>query len=50
MKIVKGHLMPDHIHMCISIRPKCSYPMWLVRLRGNSATPSLDSSEVVRDT
>lgn len=51
VKIVEGHLMPDHIHMCISIPPKHSvsnvvgYPTSRLKVQ----LPSLDSSKVVRE-
>ena len=34
-KIVEGHLMPDHVHMCISIPPKhsVSYVVGFTRAR-----------------
>lgn len=36
-KIVEGHLMPDHIHMCISIPPKYAVSNVVGYLRGKSA-------------
>lgn len=36
-KIVEGHLMPDHIHMCISIPPKYSVSSVVGYLKGKSA-------------
>ncbi len=35
--IVEGHLMPDHIHMCISIPPKYSVSNVVGYLKGKSA-------------
>jgi putative transposase len=37
VKIVEGHLMPDHIHMCISIPPKYSVSNVVGYLKGKSA-------------
>lgn len=37
VKIVEGHLMPDHIHMCISIPPKYSVSNLVGYLKGKSA-------------
>lgn len=36
-KIVEGHLMPDHVHMCISIPPKYSVSSVVGCLKGKSA-------------
>ena len=35
--MVEGHLMPDHIHMCLSIPPKYSIAFAIGFLRGKSA-------------
>jgi putative transposase len=35
--IVEGHLMPDHVHMCISIPPKYSVASVVGYLKGKSA-------------
>ncbi|ANG65227.1 transposase [Marinobacterium aestuarii] len=37
VKIVEGHLMPDHIHMCITILPKYSVSNVVGYLKGKSA-------------
>jgi len=37
VKIEEGHLMPDHIHMCISIPPKYSVSNVVGYLKGKSA-------------
>ena len=29
-RIVEGHLMADHVHMCISIPPKLSVVAWII--------------------
>ena len=36
-QIVEGHLMPDHIHMCISIPPKYSVSNVVGYIKGKSA-------------
>jgi len=36
-KIVEGHLMPDHIHMCISIPPKYAVSNVMGYIKGKSA-------------
>jgi putative transposase len=35
--ILEGHLMPDHIHMCLSIPPKLSVAHTIGFLKGKSA-------------
>ena len=35
--IVEGHLMPDHIHMCISIPPKYAVSNVVGHIKGKSA-------------
>ena len=35
--IIEGHLMPDHVHMCISIPPKYSVASVIGFLKGKSA-------------
>ena len=36
-RIVEGHLMPDHVHMCIAIPPKYSVASVIGFLKGKSA-------------
>jgi putative transposase len=36
-QIIEGHLMPDHMHMCIAIPPKHPVASVLGFLKGNSA-------------
>jgi len=36
-KIVEGHLMPDHVHMCIAIPPKYPVASVIGFLKGKSA-------------
>jgi putative transposase len=37
IELVEGHVMPDHVHMCISIPPKYSVANALGKLKGKSA-------------
>jgi putative transposase len=37
-RIVEGHLMPDHVHMCIEILPKHSVASVIGFLKGKSAS------------
>ena len=37
VEIVEGHLMPDHVHMCLSIPPKHSVSSVVGFLKGKSA-------------
>lgn len=36
-QIIKGHLMPDHVHMCIAIPPKHAVASLIGLLKGKSA-------------
>jgi len=36
-KIIQGHLMPDHVHMCIEIPPKYSVASIIGFIKGKSA-------------
>ncbi|MES3016887.1 MAG: IS200/IS605 family transposase [Bacteroidota bacterium] len=36
-KIVEGHLMPDHVHMCLSIPPKYAVSNVVGYIKGKSA-------------
>jgi putative transposase len=36
-QIIEGHLMPDHVHMCITIPPKYSVASVIGFLKGKSA-------------
>ena len=36
MEIIEGHLMPDHIHMLVSIPPKYSISQFMGYLKGKS--------------
>ena len=37
VEIIEGHLMPDHIHMLVSIPPKYSISQFMGYLKGKSA-------------
>jgi putative transposase len=37
VELLEGHLMPDHIHMCLRIPPKFSIAFFLGFLKGKSA-------------
>ena len=37
VKLLEGHLMPDHMHMCLSVPPKYSIPVVIGSLKGKSA-------------
>jgi len=37
VELLEGHLMPDHIHMCLRIPPKYSVAFFLGFLKGKSA-------------
>jgi putative transposase len=37
VELSEGHLMPDHIHMCLRIPPKYSVAFFLGFLKGKSA-------------
>jgi len=37
VELIEGHLMPDHIHMCLSVPPKFSIALVIGFLKGKSA-------------
>ena len=37
VEIIEGHLMPDHVHMLVSIPPKISVPSFMGYLKGKSS-------------
>ncbi len=37
VELIEGHLMPDHIHMCLSVLPKFSIAFVIGFLKGKSA-------------
>jgi len=42
VKIIEGHLMPDHVHMLVSIPPKFSVSSFMGYLKGKSALMIFD--------
>ena len=42
VEIIEGHLMPDHVHMLVSIPPKISASSFMGYLKGKSALMMLD--------
>src|SRR6059036_1110413 len=42
-QIIEGHLMPDHVHMCIAIPPKHPVASVIGFLKGKSATATSKS-------
>ena len=42
VEIIEGHLMPDHIHMLVSIPPKISVSSFMGYLKGKSALKIFD--------
>ena len=42
VEIIEGHLMPDHIHMLVSIPPKYSVSSFMGYLKGKSALMMFD--------
>jgi putative transposase len=37
IKLVEGHAMPEHVHLCLSIPPKYSVAKAIGRVKGKSA-------------
>src|SRR5205085_5534262 len=37
VELVEGHVMPDHVHMCLGIPPKYSVANTIGKLKGKSA-------------
>ena len=44
-QIIEGHLMPDHVHMCIAIPPKHPVASVIGFLKGKSAIARLSGKE-----
>ena len=42
VEIIEGHLMPDHVHMLVSIPPKYSVSQFMGYLKGKSALMMFD--------
>ena len=43
VEILEGHLMPDHVHMLVSIPPKMSVSSFMGYLKGKSALMTFDA-------
>ena len=46
VEIIEGHLMPDHIHMLVSIPPKMSVSSFMGYLKGKSALMILTDMQI----
>ena len=42
VEIIEGHLMPDHVHMLVSIPPRISVSSFMGYLKGESALMMID--------
>lgn len=42
VKIIEGHMMPDHVHLLVSIPPKISVSRFMGYLKGKSALMMFD--------
>lgn len=42
VEIIEGHLMPDHVHMLVSIPPRLSVSSFMGYLKGKSALMMFD--------
>ena len=42
VELIEGHLMPDHVHMLVSIPPKISVASFMGYLKGKSALEIFD--------
>ena len=47
-QIVEGHVMPDHVHMCIAIPPKYAVAQVIGFLKGKSDGPQGSHSRIQR--
>ena len=46
VKLIEGHLMPDHVHMLVSIPPKLSVSQFMGYLKGKSAMMILSIMQI----
>ena len=46
VEILEGHLMPDHVHMLVSIPPKLSVSQFMGYLKGKSALMIFDKPPI----
>ena len=49
VEILEGHLMPDHVHMLVSIPPKISVSSFMGYLKGKSALMMFDRHANLKD-
>ncbi|MCC4322994.1 IS200/IS605 family transposase, partial [Limosilactobacillus reuteri] len=42
VEIIEGHMMPDHVHLLVSISPKLSVSQFMGYLKGKSALMMFD--------
>ncbi|PHM62075.1 IS200/IS605 family transposase [Xenorhabdus ishibashii] len=49
VEIIEGHLMPDHVHMLVSIPPKLSVSSFMGYLKGKSSLMIFESSLMIFD-
>ena len=47
VEILEGHLMPDHVHMLVSIPPKLSVSQFMGYLKGKSALMIFDKHGLI---
>lgn len=45
VEVIEGHLMPDHVHMLVSIPPKLSVSSFMGYLKGKSALMMFDNEQ-----
>ena len=48
MEILEGHLMPDHVHMLVSIPPKISVSSFMGYLKGKSSLMIFDKHATLK--
>ena len=46
VEIIEGHLMPDHVHMLVSIPPKISVSSFMGYLKGKSSLMMLIGMQI----
>ena len=47
-RIIEGHVMPDHVHICIEVPPKHAVASVIGFLKGKSATLNLEQFNWLR--
>ena len=48
VEILEGHLMPDHVHMLVSILPKLSVSQFMGYLKGKSTLMNFDKHAILK--